>query len=124
MDEGKLLEKYLLSENKQQQYHFTTPNNNNNEIEQQQQLLEEGKEDDNTNTVIPPSGGEGHSIPPGQSRSLSKEEMRRILFNRIRIVGNLPFNIATPLLLKWLRLISEKQGPFAYGMAPHYTLYK
>lgn len=33
--------------------------------------------------------------------------------NDIVIIGNLPFNIATPLLLKWLKMISQKQQPFS-----------
>jgi len=33
----------------------------------------------------------------------------------IRIVGNLPFSVATELLLKWIRQIPERQGPFAHG---------
>lgn len=33
----------------------------------------------------------------------------------IRIVGNLPFAVATELLLKWLRQIPEREGPFAHG---------
>jgi hypothetical protein len=33
----------------------------------------------------------------------------------VRIVGNLPFAVATELLLKWLRQIPEREGPFAHG---------
>ncbi|UYV77034.1 TFB1M, partial [Cordylochernes scorpioides] len=36
----------------------------------------------------------------------------------IKIIGNLPFNVASPLLIKWLREISEKSGPFALGRVP------
>lgn len=35
----------------------------------------------------------------------------------VRIVGNLPFAVATELLLKWLRQIPEREGPFAHGRA-------
>lgn len=35
--------------------------------------------------------------------------------SNIRIVGNLPFNVATALMLKWLRMIPTRKGPFAYG---------
>lgn len=31
----------------------------------------------------------------------------------LRLVGNLPFNVATPLLIKWLRMLSYRQGIFA-----------
>eukprot|EP01137_Pigoraptor_chileana_P005428 Opistho-2@48484 len=31
------------------------------------------------------------------------------------IVGNLPFNIATPLLIQWLSMIAARTGPFANG---------
>ncbi|KAL6072117.1 rRNA adenine N(6)-methyltransferase [Balamuthia mandrillaris] len=33
----------------------------------------------------------------------------------VQIVGNLPFNVATELLLKWLRQIPSRKGPFAHG---------
>jgi hypothetical protein len=36
----------------------------------------------------------------------------------VRIVGNLPFAVATELLLKWLRQIPEREGPFAHGTHP------
>lgn len=31
------------------------------------------------------------------------------------IIGNLPFNISIPLLLKWLSCIPKRTGPFAFG---------
>lgn len=31
------------------------------------------------------------------------------------IIGNLPFNISTPLIIKWLRHCSEHTGPFIHG---------
>ncbi|KAF3429294.1 hypothetical protein E2986_02693 [Frieseomelitta varia] len=34
---------------------------------------------------------------------------------RIKIIGNLPFNVSTPLIIKWLRAISEKTGPWKFG---------
>ena len=34
----------------------------------------------------------------------------------MKIVGNLPFNVGTALMLKWLRMIPERKGPFVYGM--------
>ncbi|XP_034194215.1 mitochondrial transcription factor B1 [Osmia lignaria lignaria] len=34
---------------------------------------------------------------------------------KIRLIGNLPFNVSTPLIIKWLHAISEKRGPWAFG---------
>jgi len=34
------------------------------------------------------------------------------------IIGNLPFNIATPLLIRFLRDISERRGPWSFGRVP------
>lgn len=31
------------------------------------------------------------------------------------IMGNLPFNISTPLIIKWLKHCSEHTGPFIHG---------
>ncbi|KAG8187658.1 hypothetical protein JTE90_005510 [Oedothorax gibbosus] len=31
------------------------------------------------------------------------------------IMGNLPFNISTPLIIKWLRHCSQRTGPFVHG---------
>ncbi|KAM9316729.1 dimethyladenosine transferase 1, mitochondrial [Gastrophryne carolinensis] len=36
----------------------------------------------------------------------------------IHIIGNLPFNVSTPLIIKWFEAISNKSGPFCYGRIP------
>lgn len=33
----------------------------------------------------------------------------------IFIIGNLPFNVSTPLIIKWLHAIAEQRGPWAFG---------
>lgn len=33
----------------------------------------------------------------------------------IFIIGNLPFNVSTHLIIKWFRAISEQSGPWAFG---------
>lgn len=35
----------------------------------------------------------------------------------IYLMGNLPFNVSTPLIIKWLNAISERRGPWAFGRA-------
>jgi dimethyladenosine transferase 1 len=36
----------------------------------------------------------------------------------IQFIGNLPFNVATPLLIRWLRQMAHRSGPFSYGRVP------
>jgi len=33
----------------------------------------------------------------------------------IFLIGNLPFNVSTPLIIKWLHAIAEQRGPWAFG---------
>lgn len=38
--------------------------------------------------------------------------------NEICFIGNLPFSVAIPLLIRWLRQIAARKGPFEYGRVP------
>eukprot|EP00002_Diphylleia_rotans_P007810 TRINITY_DN17472_c0_g1_i1.p1 TRINITY_DN17472_c0_g1~~TRINITY_DN17472_c0_g1_i1.p1 ORF type:complete len:326 (+),score=78.34 TRINITY_DN17472_c0_g1_i1:78-1055(+) len=43
---------------------------------------------------------------------------------KLRIAGNLPFNIASPLLSKWMSQIESRQGAFAFGRVPLYLMFQ
>ncbi|KAJ2356502.1 hypothetical protein IWW50_002345 [Coemansia erecta] len=40
-------------------------------------------------------------------------------FDAVHLVGNLPFNVATPLLVQWLHMAARREGIFG---APHVTM--
>jgi hypothetical protein len=42
----------------------------------------------------------------------------------VKIIGNLPFGIATELTLKWIRQIGSRDGPFAFGRVPMILLFQ
>jgi dimethyladenosine transferase 1 len=44
--------------------------------------------------------------------------------NTVKIIGNLPFGVATPLLLKWMRQVELKEGCFQYGKVPMVLLFQ
>lgn len=35
----------------------------------------------------------------------------------VHLIGNLPFNVSTPLIIQWLHQIAEKRGPWSMGRA-------
>jgi len=36
----------------------------------------------------------------------------------VHVIGNLPFNVATPLIIRWLKAMSERSNAWAYGRVP------
>ena len=50
--------------------------------------------------------------------NLFQKEMARSWEDKnpnIHIIGNLPFSVSTPLIIQYLRQISERTGPWSYG---------
>eukprot|EP01097_Dermamoeba_algensis_P011700 TRINITY_DN9183_c0_g1_i1.p1 TRINITY_DN9183_c0_g1~~TRINITY_DN9183_c0_g1_i1.p1 ORF type:complete len:243 (+),score=40.25 TRINITY_DN9183_c0_g1_i1:309-1037(+) len=43
---------------------------------------------------------------------------------QVGLVGNLPFGIATELLLKWIRALHKREGMFKYGRVPMTLLFQ
>ncbi|KAJ2558450.1 hypothetical protein EV175_000780 [Coemansia sp. RSA 1933] len=50
-------------------------------------------------------------IDKGMQLKANKGE-KEIPFEFVHLLGNLPFNVATPLLIQWLQLLSTRQGIF------------
>lgn len=42
----------------------------------------------------------------------------------VQLLGNLPFAVSTELLLKWIRAIPDRSGPFAFGRVPLTLLFQ
>ncbi|EGC32018.1 hypothetical protein DICPUDRAFT_156077 [Dictyostelium purpureum] len=38
--------------------------------------------------------------------------------SKVKIIGNLPFNVGTHLMLKWIRQISPREGLYSFGRVP------
>ena len=68
------------------------------------------------------SGSSG-SVPSASHSTESPLELRRdhqeaLDLPAIHLIGNLPFHVSTPLLLKWMRTISERRSAWRYGRVP------
>lgn len=68
--------------------------------------------------LLQQSSGDRLKIVHGDMLKLDEEELLKEFSpeqDTVKMMGNLPFNIATELTLKWLRLLETKKGPFVYG---------
>ncbi len=43
---------------------------------------------------------------------------------QVQVIGNLPFNVATDLLLKWLRQLPRRDGVFGWGRVPFTLMFQ
>ncbi|VDP02882.1 unnamed protein product [Schistosoma margrebowiei] len=55
-----------------------------------------------------------------ESTSINRNEtaLEKIGSPRLCVIGNLPFNISTPLISQWLHDIAERRGIWRYGRVP------
>eukprot|EP01132_Coremiostelium_polycephalum_P002113 gene2113-2602_t len=44
--------------------------------------------------------------------------------SKVKIIGNLPFNVGTHLMLKWIRQIYPREGLYKYGRVPMYLMFQ
>ncbi|KAN0012198.1 hypothetical protein ACTFIU_007496 [Dictyostelium citrinum] len=44
--------------------------------------------------------------------------------SKVKIIGNLPFNVGTHLMLKWIRQIAPRQGLYEFGRVPMYLMFQ
>lgn len=59
-----------------------------------------------------------HGVAAAASSSLSPHALHQHHHNNVKLVGNLPFNVATEILLKWMRQLRRSEGVFRHGPAP------
>jgi dimethyladenosine transferase 1 len=54
----------------------------------------------------------------------TSEDDRWKMDSPVKIIGNLPFNVGTLLLFKWLHQLPTRKGSFVYGRTPLILLYQ
>ncbi|EGG21401.1 Dimethyladenosine transferase [Cavenderia fasciculata] len=62
---------------------------------------------------------EGELLRHFQAEKMPWEEK-----SKVKIVGNLPFNVGTHLMLKWVRQIKPREGLYAYGRVPMVLMFQ